>query len=77
MIVPTEIDVDETILAFTPSVSVSLVNPITLSWDEDTRTIKINNAFDLALTAPVLVAFYIDAGLQNAYSVEPITPIII
>ena len=46
IIVPTEIDVDESALAFTPSSSVSLTNFITLSWDELTRTISINNAFD-------------------------------
>ena len=75
IIVPSELEVDESALAFTPSVGISLTNIITLSWDETTRTITINNAFEQAVSAPTFVAFTIDSGLQNAYSVEPITPI--
>lgn len=46
IIVPTEIDVDESALAFTPSSSLSLTNIITVAWDASKRTITINNAFD-------------------------------
>ena len=46
IIVPTEIEVDESALVFTPSVGISLTSIITVSWDEATRKITINNAFD-------------------------------
>ena len=46
IIVPPEIDVDESALVFTPTVGISLTSIITVSWDEATRTIRINNAFD-------------------------------
>lgn len=50
---------------------------MTLSWDESTRTIHINNAFAEAIPAPTQVRFRIDSGLRNSYSTDPITPIVV
>lgn len=75
--IPTEIAVDGNDLTFTPLSSVSFTNIIPITWDEDTRRIIIDNAFDAALSPPVQVRFSIDTGLSNSYSTDPITPIII
>lgn len=75
ILVPSEIEVTPANLKYTPLATVSLTNTVTLSWDEATRTIHINNAFAEAIPAPTQVRFRIDAGLRNSYSTDPITPI--
>ena len=78
IIVPAEIEVDEAVLestAITALTSVTLTRQIIPTWDEDLRTISIDNAFDEAFSAPAQVRFIIEAGLRNSYSSDPITPI--
>ena len=57
IILPEEIDVNPSTLSFTGLNSISLTNDINISWDEDTRTILIDNAFDYAWPAPAFVSF--------------------
>ena len=75
IILPEELSVNPDNLSFSGFASISLTNTINLSWDEDKRTIFIDNAFDTAWVAPVLVSFSIDSGIINAPSEEPIPPI--
>ena len=77
IIVPSELTVDADALSYTPLASASFSNAVTLSWDAETRTLTINNAFDSALAAPVQVRFTIDSGLSNSFSTDPITPIVV
>jgi len=46
VIVPREIEVNAAALAFTPLASISLTNTIAVKWEEATRTITIDNAFE-------------------------------
>ena len=48
-----------------------------ISWDEASRTIHIDSAFDEIIPAPTQVRFRIESGLSNSFSTDPITPIII
>ena len=73
--IPEEIEVDPSSLQFTPLAGVSLVNPIFPVWDEDTRIISLNSAFDEALAAPSQVRFRFESGFTNSFSTDPITPI--
>ena len=52
ILVPAEIEVTSSNLKYTPLATVSLTNTVTLTWDDTTRTIHINNAFAEALPAP-------------------------
>ena len=72
IVLPVEIEVNAASLSFTGLNSISPTNSINLSWDEDSRTIYIDNAFDTAWPAPTQVSFQIDSGLINGPSEEPI-----
>jgi len=52
ILVPREIEVTRANLKYTPLATVSLTNLVTLSWDETTRIIHINNVFSEFIPAP-------------------------
>ena len=74
---PPELTVTANSLVFTPQASVSLTSPGVISWNEDTRTIHIDGAFDEAIPAPTQVRFRIESGISNSFSTDPITPIVV
>jgi hypothetical protein len=53
IIVPPEISVDPSALVLTPQSTISFSSSVRLEWEEDTRELSINNAFEQEFQPPV------------------------
>lgn len=71
--VPTEIEVIESELAITPVTTISEDGSVSLSYDELSHSILVQNPFPQDFNTAQLVEFIISAGLKNAESTEPIS----
>ena len=57
IIIPPQIEIDMTAITFNPISTVSLTNTIVLTYDETTRKLSIDNAFESDVLEPTLVEF--------------------